>query len=34
MLQSVTWGGCDSASGDTCTVTMGAARQVTATFSP
>jgi hypothetical protein len=34
VLQSVAWSGCDAASGDTCAVTMGAARQVTATFSP
>jgi hypothetical protein len=33
-LQSVSWSGCDSVSGDTCTVTMGAARQVTATITP
>jgi hypothetical protein len=33
-LQSVSWSGCDTADGNTCTVTMAAARQVTATFSP
>jgi hypothetical protein len=33
-LQSVSWSGCDSATGDTCTVAMNAARQVSATFSP
>ena len=33
-LQSVTWTGCDGVSGDTCTVTMGSARQVTATIAP
>jgi hypothetical protein len=33
-LDSVTWSGCDSVSGDSCTVTMGAARNVTATYSP
>ena len=33
-LDSVSWSGCDSVAGDTCTVTMGAARGVRATYTP